>query len=585
MLFLFSFPASQPNEQMKNCEEERRHIQRLKCKRAASYSVLVEETYQQLKDMNDDHLVKMFLSALPIVSCEEKKIIQKAKDLQDVFYELSICSCWGYRDTLLLESIIDRFCDHHMAEKMDKYLQELRDDEAGQLVPPSSPLKHSPNLNPGFTSLVINVYQDFQNQEISIAELCVYSTLLPTILPVEYSHFEQEHLDFLAEPDMSKLFIVLGSYWDERCQLLQCLVDRFGSPKLTEAVKRYIEDLSKTIPCPEHTTRLSVTKTQVAQLKQNFAEIVIRFLEFLRKGAESTPVEVKRFLSNLPASTLLPEKKLLPSTISQVDSWCGLFLHLTHSWDFLNCRILQVMLKKFGNDQLNRAFEVYQKQCLSFLKQTPPGDLMAVLPNRQPPARKDYTKVTLVSSSSRWQEDNLEYFDTFVNTLTTEFNLEAQCAIVYNAEFNRSTSTLHFYLPTSVAGLLLIVNTEDKASFYRRHKVSHVELHEVGHVYFDIHLSETSCPEDMFMLACKNQDLEKRLQLTELKAKLQVSHITHTGMLSQNVFDYIEFDETAEAPPPTEPRCHKSNLYMYMIVYLHVFYTVLWCLTVCYYLR
>lgn len=531
--------ASQPTEQMVNHEAERIRIQQLELKTAKRFAALVEETYKQLVDKKvEDCLLKMFINALPIVCREEKKEIQKAENMGAIFCALSNCSCWGYRDTLLLDSIVKKFCDHHMAEKMDMYIQELHaNSQRDHSVVPSPPLQHKSTLNTKFASLVMAVHEDFQNQQIDIVELRVYSTLLPTVLPEQYSHFEQEHLDSLAELDMTKLFGVLGSYWDYKTyQLLQCLVDRFGSPKLTEAVERYVDDFSKTTQSPEHTksTELSETKKQVAQLKRDFAEIVIRFLEFLRKGPESTLDEVTRYLSDLPASTLLPEKKLLPSTISKVDSWCALFLNLTHSWDFLNCRTLQAMLKKFGNDQLNGAFEGYWKQRVSFLKQTTPGDLMAVLPKCQPPARRDYTKVTLVSSSSRWQEDNLAYFDTLVNTLATEFDLQAQCVMVYNAELNSPTSKLHFYLPTKVAGLLLIVNTEDKATFYCRHRVAHVELHESGHVYFD---NKTDRPEELFMLACTNKDVEQRLELMKLKAKLQVSRITQTGVLSRNIFD------------------------------------------------
>ena len=513
-----------PTEQMVNSEQERRHIQQLERQRRQSFATLVAETWKKLvlgtcKEVEEE--LKVFICAYTIRSkLNIREEIEKAKSMREIFVVLNNSECWSYTDTELLESIIKAFCDKEMIEKMEAYMKEVTVQSATESVCNSPPLKHKVNLRKKYANLVRFTQKEFRDRQIEITELRVYTALLPTVLPVQYSHFDQEDISALENADISTLLTtVVGYYSDYKgYQLLQCLVDRFGSMELKQAFAEYAEDFSKAMP--EHSLVPSQATEEVIRLKKTFANIVIKFLKFLQNESMTTcTFQVFRdHFSKLPACTVIPEKKMLIS-ITAANCWCTLFLGLTHTWDFLSCRILQNALEKYGNDELNQDFAAYLQQRSNFLKITTPIDLFAVLPNCQPPARMEYTKVSLQSSSSKWEEDNMEYYETFVSSLTSEFGLQPHSVVMYNIELNKSLSKLHFYLPTSVAGLLLIVDTERKARFYHRHKISHVEMKEDGQYYFDIDLTKSS-PKDMFMLASKNQDLIRRLQLTELKSKL-----------------------------------------------------------------
>ena len=444
-----------------------------------------------------------------MITESDKQLIQQAESLEKIFGLLG--NYWNYENINLLVSIVKRYGDEDTLEMVKDYQEELRKFESDpDHIPFESPpmaLKSSRNaeLSQKFADLIINLLKAFDRIQIDLEKLRMYASLLP----LGYRHFSQAHLDALAQaPSLASMLVIFGCYWDWRnYHVLSCVVDQFGSPKMKEMVDEYHKEFMKSHSCSSiqrerrgsNDIRLYEILKNILKFKTRYANLVLETLLVLENS--TTLTDFHCYLATLPACLQHLSIKMFSHNVTETQSWGTTFLQLNPCWDYLNFKLLQNIVEKFGNQQLADSLQAYCRDISGFVKETKVFELVKSLPSGHPhvPAKTCLVKVTFTATGS-WKERTMEVFQKFQQAFTHSFCLPDYVLIVSGAEVHiaetvaNSYCELRCYIPSSIA-CLMILKSQENADFYRQHNISRIKFHAEERYYFNFLTSEN--PENV----------------------------------------------------------------------------------------
>ena len=517
--YLFTFSALQC-EQDHNAGLANERVRKMKEK----FARLIVNVLQKLLQIAtiDLNQFRVYVTLIPaseknpedMITEDDKHRIQQADSIEKIFGLLG--NYWNYENIDLLVSIVKTYGDEDTLEMVKRYQEELRKFESDpDHVPVESPpmaLKSSRNaeLSQKFADLIINLFKIFGQMQIDLEKLRMYASLVP----LGYRHFNQAHLDELAQaPSLAAMFVIFGCYWDWRnYHLLTCIVDKFGSPEMKEMVAKYhVEVMKLRSSSSSSDCWLYQMETKILVFKTRYAALVLEVLLILEKSTTLTIFH--SYLATLPACLQHPSIKMFSHNIAETQSWGATFLQLNPCWDYLNFRLLQHIIEKFGIQQLHESLQAYCGDVSDFVRETKVCELVRVLPSGYPhaPAKSNLVKVTFTITGS-WKERTMEDFERLRQAFIHSFCLPDYVLIISGAKVHTADTIassyckLRCYIPSSIA-CLMIHKSQENNDFYQQHDISRIKFHAEGQYYFEFLTSEN--PENVLKRTEKHSVLTR----------------------------------------------------------------------------
>ena len=461
---------------------------------------------------------------------EDKERIRQSQNLDDHFVVLS--RYWNSQNLYILERVVRRFIGGVKGEiLLLEYQKKIEQIDTIEDNIPKPELLHSVSIawsstelhfSERFSNIMQTVFDIFKQLQVSLNVLQVYLSVVISA---------SSHKALAEASGFDDIFTILNCYlsWDHYSILLQ-IVEKFGNRKVKKLVRDYDQDFQHRnlqTPCPNtgswhfHHAELFLSECerelleiQTNQLCDEFANITSQ--SFLLLDPSST----KKFVKNLSASSRY-SSLIKPFSDIATDSatLSEVFINLNHfGWNYIHYHLLECLVEKYGSSELRSSLHTYINKLSHFEETTTLAKFLWVLPRGNPPLRSNFVLMTF-SLNVNFQEYTLHELSKLRTSLMSMFDLHSYALVMYTAKVSGSSFKLKFLIPSGV-DCLLLMESKEKASFFRDHKISRVKLYEKGCYCFNYVInSECSPPEEMKTEAEATRNLAQKLQ--DFRAQIQ----------------------------------------------------------------
>ena len=174
--------------------------------------------------------------------------------------------------------------------------------------------------------------------------------------------------------------------------------------KQPEAPSTTVEGANITTESPEQNI-----EKEIQALEDEFLSVVVKAEQDLGKRELSV---VKLCITQLPVSIKHQNIKFLQenaSAINDAKSVLEIFIILSPYWDFLNCGLLNEIVRRLGNDETKQHMEKYMEKLRNFRVKTKLGDFIGKWARRCPP----HFLELITELGGDWRDRTLEDLENF----------------------------------------------------------------------------------------------------------------------------------------------------------------------------
>ena len=219
-------------------------------------------------------------------------------------------------------------------------------------------------------------------------------------------------------------------------------------------------------------------------MEESFASLLLTASIELRKLG--VPVdEVVLYLTSLKASTQADEPLFDKYTLSLLNesSLNQIFtiLSRTGAVNFLNFRLLQLVVKKFGNQNLKDQMKKYGEEVTKFMKETKFTDFYRIWSGQAAHGSVPNYQLLVIKLDRKWPEATLSIIADMESYLAGEFQLNA--FIFHFSQANPGCVSLVWLIPACAARL---IKEAMKIKQPNLHKMNVQELIVNGEILFSV---------------------------------------------------------------------------------------------------
>ena len=225
-------------------------------------------------------------------------------------------------------------------------------------------------------------------------------------------------------------------------------------------------------------------KRKTKLMEESFADLLVAAsdeLEFLETRVD----RVRLYLTSLKVSTQADEPLFDQYTLSLLNesSMNQIFtiLSRTGAVNFLNFRLLQLVVKKFGNQNLKDQVEKYGEEVSKFMKETKFIDFYRIWSGQAAHGSVPNCQLLVVKLDRKWPEVTLSIIADMENYLAGEFQLNA--FIFRFSQANPGCVSLVWLIPACAARLIKEAMKTKQPNFK---KMNIQELIVNGEVLFSV---------------------------------------------------------------------------------------------------
>ena len=225
-------------------------------------------------------------------------------------------------------------------------------------------------------------------------------------------------------------------------------------------------------------------KRKTKLMEESFADLLVAAsdeLEFLETRVD----RVRLYLTSLKVSTQADEPLFDQYTLSLLNesSMNQIFtiLSRTGAVNFLNFRLLQLVVKKFGNQNLKDQVEKYGEEVSKFMKETKFIDFYRIWSGQAAHGSVPNYQLLVVKLDRKWPEVTLSIIADMENYLAGEFQLNA--FIFRFSQANPGCVSLVWLIPACAARLIKEAMKTKQPNFK---KMNIQELIVNGEVLFSV---------------------------------------------------------------------------------------------------
>ena len=186
---------------------------------------------------------------------------------------------------------------------------------------------------------------------------------------------------------------------------------------------------------------------EIEELEDQFFDVVDKAADSLEKVPLS---RIKRCVTQLPVSVKYQHKKFLEGKLSAIDTAqtvATVFAILGLYWNFLNCGLLTVLIRRLGNAEAKLLMEQYTEQLRRFRMKTKLGDFVGKWAQSTPPHFVEFK----AEMGHTWRNYTLEDLEEFRQKLAHSMCLEEYAVIIKSA--NTGSVVITWALPSSLPGI------------------------------------------------------------------------------------------------------------------------------------
>ena len=456
---------------------------------------------------------------------EHKVSILQAVSLDAVFVILS--RYWNYKNVYVLEQLVKTFISRETAASLlSEYWRKVEEidaiEETAPKLEPDSKSLYELSASERFSSLIQNILECFKRHGVSPEALTVY-------LSVMVNTSSQKGLDMTHSLEDIFTFMSFCVSW-KRYTILEQIVELFGDEQSKLLVRSYNRDYQshksqnscensgswhyrEVVPFRSEHERKGF-EMQVSMLRSQFAGILSQSLQL--------PKSSKHFIATLSASVRYPSLIQPYGDVANDAALSEVFLRLNHfGWNYRQCCLLQSLIEKYGTPELRSSIATYADRISAFEKNTTLAELLWVLPQGNPPSRSGFVHMTL-GFNIDLQDYTVEELSKFQMAFSKMFHLHSCALVLFTAKTFRSSFKLKFVIPSGVDCIFLI-ESEEKADFFREHNILLVKLFEEGCYDFRYDFEQERSPHRtmkkdancIMKLADKLQEFESKIKVTK----------------------------------------------------------------------
>ena len=186
---------------------------------------------------------------------------------------------------------------------------------------------------------------------------------------------------------------------------------------------------------------------EIEELEDQFFDVVDKAADSL----ENVPLSrIKRCVTQLPVSVKYQHKKFLEDKLSAIDNAqtvAAVFAILGLYWNFLNCGLLTVLIRRLGNAETKLLMELYTEQLRRFRMKTKLGDFVGKWAQSTPPHFVEFK----AKMGHAWRNCTLEDLEEFRKKLARLLCAEEYTVIIMSA--NSGCVVITWALPSSLPGI------------------------------------------------------------------------------------------------------------------------------------
>ena len=196
------------------------------------------------------------------------------------------------------------------------------------------------------------------------------------------------------------------------------------------------------------------TETLEENIEEEIQNLESQFWDIMDKAAnhlETTRLsDLKRCITQLPVSVKYQYVRFLQGNLSAINNATSVdevFSILSLYWDFLNCGLLDVIVRRLGNDETKQLMEQYKVKLREFRMKTKLGDYIGKGKGSNP---RYFTEFT-TELGGDWRERTLEDLEQFRIKLARLMQVEE-----YALHFNRvqpGSVSVTWAIPSSLPGI------------------------------------------------------------------------------------------------------------------------------------
>ena len=186
---------------------------------------------------------------------------------------------------------------------------------------------------------------------------------------------------------------------------------------------------------------------EIQELEDEFFSLVTKAVQDLENTELSV---VKLCITQLPVSIKHQHIKFLqenPSAINNAKSVLEIFIILAPYWDFLNCGLLNEIVRRLGNDETKHNMEKYMERLREFRVKTKLGDFIGKWARCCPP----YFSEFITEMRGYWRDRTLEDLENFRIKLARRVCVEAY--VLPYVTITPSSVLVTLALPSSLPGI------------------------------------------------------------------------------------------------------------------------------------
>ena len=219
-------------------------------------------------------------------------------------------------------------------------------------------------------------------------------------------------------------------------------------------------------------------------LEERFADLLVAASDEL-ETLETRVDQVCLYLTSLKASTQADEPLFDQNTISLLNesSLNQIFtiLSCTGAVNFLNFRLLQLVVKKFGKQNLKDQMKKYGEDVTKFMRETKFTDFYRIWSGQSAHGSVPNYQLLVVKLNRKWPEATLSIIADMESYLAGEFQLNA--FIFHFSQANPGCVSLVWLIPACAAQLIKEAMKTKQPDF---HKMNIQELIVNGEILFSV---------------------------------------------------------------------------------------------------